>query len=68
MNFALFLLVVTLVTGILWAIDRFWARKLRATEAPEPKWVEYGASFFPVFLAVRIDDSDPSGGRFHSCQ
>ena len=52
MNFALFLLVVTLVTGVLWVVDRFWARKSRALDAPEPLWVEYGASFFPIFLAV----------------
>jgi signal peptidase I len=40
------------ITGIIWAFDRFHARKQRAPEAPDPWWVEYGGSFFPVILAV----------------
>lgn len=52
MNFALILFVLTLVTGAVWAFDRFYARKHRAPDAKEPWWVEYGASFFPVILIV----------------
>ncbi|MDE2598562.1 MAG: signal peptidase I [Rhodocyclaceae bacterium] len=52
MNFALILLVCCLVTGLLWAADKFHFRKLRAPGAPDPVWVEWGASFFPVILAV----------------
>jgi signal peptidase I len=52
MNFALILFLLTLVTGILWAVDRLHFRKKRATDAPEPAWVEYAASFFPVLLVV----------------
>ena len=52
MNFALILFVLTLVTGVLWAVDRFHFRKRRAPDAPEPAWVEYAASFFPVLLVV----------------
>jgi signal peptidase I len=51
-NFALVLFVLTIVTGIPWAVDRFYARKRRAPDAPSPFWVEYGASFFPVVLIV----------------
>jgi len=52
MNFALILFLLTLVTGVLWAVDRFHFRKRRAPDAPEPAWVEYAASFFPVLLVV----------------
>ena len=52
MNFALILFLLTLVTGVLWFVDRFHFRKRRAPDAPEPAWVEYAASFFPVLLVV----------------
>jgi signal peptidase I len=52
MNFALILLVLCAATGVLWAADKFHFRKLRAPEDKDPVWVEWGASFFPVILAV----------------
>ncbi|MDK9726203.1 MAG: signal peptidase I [Sterolibacteriaceae bacterium MAG5] len=52
MNFALILFLLLLVTGALWTADRYVFRKRRAADAPEPLWVEYGASFFPVILIV----------------
>jgi len=52
MNFALILLLLCAVTGALWAADRFYFSKLRAPEDKDPVWVEWGASFFPVILAV----------------
>ena len=52
MDFALILFVLLVVTGVIWLLDRFWLKKLRAKDAPDPWWVEYGASFFPVILAV----------------
>ncbi|CUB07924.1 MAG: signal peptidase I [Tepidiphilus sp.] len=52
MNFALILFLLTLATGVLWAFDRWVAGKRRPEGAPAPWWVEYGASFFPVILAV----------------
>ncbi|MBL8421751.1 MAG: signal peptidase I [Dechloromonas sp.] len=52
MNFALILFVLTVVTGVLYAVDVFKFRKLRAKDAKEPLWVEWGASFFPVILLV----------------
>ena len=52
MNFALILLTFCLVTGLLWAADKFHFRKQRAPGTPDPVWVEWGASFFPVILAV----------------
>ncbi len=52
MNFALILFILLLVSGALWALDHFVARKQRTAGAPPPWWVEYGASFFPVILIV----------------
>ncbi|MCX9158283.1 signal peptidase I [Niveibacterium sp. 24ML] len=52
MDFALILFVLSIVTGVLWAADRFVFRKKRPAEAPEPIWVEWGAGFFPILLAI----------------
>ncbi len=52
MNFALILFLLLLVSGVLWALDRFVASKRRSVGAKTPWWVEYGASFFPVILVV----------------
>lgn len=52
MNFALILFLLTLATGILWGVDRAYFARRRAPGTPEPAWVEYAASFFPVLLAV----------------
>ena len=52
MNFALILFLLTLATGAIWLFDAMVMKKRRGPEAKEPWWVEYGASFFPVILAV----------------
>ncbi len=52
MNFALFLFLLLVVTGIVAAIERFWLRKRRSPEARVPWWIEYPVSFFPVILIV----------------
>ncbi|MBI3525838.1 MAG: signal peptidase I [Betaproteobacteria bacterium] len=52
MNFALILFLLLMATGAIWVADHFWLRKLRPADAADPWWVEYGASFFPVILAV----------------
>ena len=54
MNFALILLILSVVTGVLYAVDVLKFRKLRAPGAKEPLWVEWGASFFPVILIVFV--------------
>ena len=51
-NFALILFVMTLITGALWCLERFYARARRAPDEPSPWWVEWGAAFFPVVLIV----------------
>ena len=52
MNFALFLLILLLVTGGVWLLDLLVLRKARARDAKQPWWVEYSISFFPVILIV----------------
>ena len=54
MNFALILFVLLMFTGALYAVDVLKFRKLRAKNAKEPLWVEWGASFFPVILIVFV--------------
>lgn len=54
MNFALILFLLLIASGALWSVDRFHARKLRPAGTPDPWWVEYGASFFPVILIVFV--------------
>jgi len=53
MNFALILLVLLVVTGVLYAIN-LKVRKQRPAGAREPAWVAWGADFFPVILIVFV--------------
>jgi signal peptidase I len=52
LNFALFLLILLLVTGAVWLLDKFVLRRHRPKDAKQPWWVEYSISFFPVILIV----------------
>jgi len=51
-NFALLLFALTVFTGLVALADRIWIRKWREEGAPEPWWIEYPKSFFPVILIV----------------
>jgi signal peptidase I len=52
MNFALFLLILLLVTGAVWLLDKLVLRRRRGADGRQPWWVEYSISFFPVILIV----------------
>lgn len=53
MDFALILVVCTLVAGVIWLIDAlFFARRRRG--AGDPAIVEYAKSFFPILLLVIV--------------
>ena len=52
MMFALFMIVILLVTGFIWLLDILVLRKSRVVGASEPIVVEYAKSFFPVILVV----------------
>ena len=41
MSFALFLLLLLAVTGLVWLLDRYFLGKRRSIEAKQPWWVEY---------------------------
>ncbi|CAG0993090.1 signal peptidase I [Methylophilaceae bacterium] len=52
MMFALFMIVILVLTGLIWLLDSlFWKRK-RAAGSADPVVVEYAKSFFPVILVV----------------
>jgi signal peptidase I len=52
MMFALFMLVILTLTGLIWLLDSvFWRRK-RPVNSADPVIVEYSKSFFPVILVV----------------
>jgi signal peptidase I len=52
MNFALIMFLLLVATGAVWLLDHFVFRRSRAPDQPEPWWVEYPKSFFPVILIV----------------
>jgi len=52
MSFALFLLLLLVVTGAVWALEALWLRRARPEGEKQPWWVEYSVSFFPVILIV----------------
>jgi signal peptidase I len=51
LSFAAFLLLLLVVTGAVWLLDKYLLRKSRGG-AKQPWWVEYSISFFPVILIV----------------
>ena len=52
MNFALILFLLTVVTGLIALADRLLFARHRAAGEPDPWWIEYPKSFFPVLLIV----------------
>ena len=52
LGFATVLLLATVVTGLIWAIDAFVLSKKRAKDSGDPVVVEMAKSFFPVILVV----------------
>ena len=54
MNFALVLLLLSLISGFIYLLDvAFWEKKRTKNQKPN-KIIEYSRSFFPVFLAVLV--------------
>jgi len=54
MYFALFMVVILLITGVIWLLDIAVLRKKRLVGIDEPWYVEYAKSFFPVILLVFV--------------
>lgn len=53
-DFALLLVILTFLTGAIWAIDAWVLKPKRPVGAAEPVTVEYARSFFPVILLVLL--------------
>jgi signal peptidase I len=54
MGFPAVLLLATVLTGVVWAVDAFILKKSRAGNVAEPVVVEMARSFFPVILIVFV--------------
>lgn len=54
MTFALFLVIMTAITGLLFALEVFYFRRQRPPEQNRGKVLEFGYGFFPVFLIVLL--------------
>lgn len=52
MMFALFMIIVLALTGLIWLLDSLFWRKRRPVNSADPVIVEYSKSFFPVILVV----------------
>lgn len=52
MYFALFMVIILAITGLIWLLDIFIFSKKRPADIPDPTVVEYAKSFFPVILFV----------------
>ncbi|CAM8358473.1 signal peptidase I [Candidatus Methylopumilus universalis] len=52
MMFALIMVIVLTITGLIWLLDIFVLSKKRAANVKEPILVEYSKSFFPVIFLV----------------
>ena len=50
MIFALIMVIVLSITGLIWLLDLFVLSKKRTANAKEPLLVEYSKSFFPVIF------------------
>lgn len=54
MNFALWLLIFSIVTGVVYLLDvLIWSKKRKPKETP-PRLIEFSRSFFPVFIVVLL--------------
>ncbi|MCB1668673.1 MAG: signal peptidase I [Porticoccaceae bacterium] len=53
-NFPLILVILTAVSGFVWALDKIFLASRRGENEPRSGWVEYSGSFFPVLLVVLV--------------
>lgn len=48
------MLVFVVVTGLMWAYERWIGAKRRPAGVPAPDWLEYGRGFFTIILVVFV--------------
>lgn len=51
-DFAFYLFIGALITGVIWAVDKWYLSAKRQPDDKEPVVVEYAKSFFPVLAIV----------------
>lgn len=55
MDYALILTILTLLTGVLWALERFWLRRRYGEQESGPAhWLASIGSLFPILLLVLV--------------
>jgi signal peptidase I len=54
MSFALLLVILAALTGLIILIDKCYWAKRRDAEATQPKLIEHAYAFFPIFLIVLL--------------
>jgi signal peptidase I len=54
MNFALILVILSIITGLIGLLDLLYFRKKRPKNVHPSKLIEYSRSFFPVFFIVLL--------------
>lgn len=55
MSFALLLVVLTAITGLIALLDKLiWAKHREKTQTEEPKVIEHARAFFPILLVVLV--------------
>ncbi len=54
MSFALFLVVMSVITGVLYALEVFYYAKKRPPEKKRGRILEFGYGFFPIFIIVLL--------------
>lgn len=54
LNFALILIFLIVISGLLIGVDKVWLAKRRNVQQTRPKWIEFGYAFFPIFVLVLV--------------
>lgn len=54
MSFPAIMVLLVVITGVIWLLDRYWLAPKRTGADSEPTIVEYARSFFPIILLVLV--------------
>lgn len=52
MTFSAVMLIIVLVTGAIWALDKFMLARRRAADAEVPHYIDFPRGFFPIIAVV----------------
>ncbi|AFJ01595.1 Signal peptidase I [Methylophaga frappieri] len=54
MSFPAIMVLLVVITGLIWLVDKLVFARIRSADGKEPAVVEYARSFFPIILAVLV--------------